>query len=193
MAAALTDHGVGTIFGLIGDGNLFVMDSFDRRPDTTYVSVAHEATAVEAASGYAQVTGRLGVATVTHGPALTNTVTALVDAVRGRVPMLLIAGDTRPDDNFHSQRIPQREVVLAAGAGFEQLRTPLTLAEDVATAIRRAQVEQRPIVLNMAANLQWTETEYTRSPSRLVEHADVRPSDDALDAAVGIIANALRP
>src|SRR3954451_5634438 len=114
MAAGLTDHGIDTVFGLIGDGNLFVMDSFTRRAGTTYVAVAHEATAVEAASGYAQVTGRLGVATVTHGPALTNTVTALADAVRARVPLLLLAGDTRPDDNHHLQKIAQREVVLAA-------------------------------------------------------------------------------
>src|SRR3954452_6047227 len=130
MAAALSDQGVDVVFGLIGDGNLFVMDSFRRRPGTTYVDVAHEAAAVQAASGYAQVTGRLGVATVTHGPALTNTVTALVDAVRARVPVLLIAGDTRPDDNHHLQKIAQRDVVLAAGAGFEQMRTPLTFADD---------------------------------------------------------------
>ncbi|MTD53685.1 thiamine pyrophosphate-binding protein [Amycolatopsis pithecellobii] len=193
MAAGLTDHGIDTIFGLIGDGNLFVMDSFRRRPGTTYVGVVNEATAVEAASGYAQITGRLGVATVTHGPALTNTITPLIDAVRARVPLLLIAGDTRPDDNDHTQNIPQREVVLAAGAGFEQLRSPLTLADDLASAIRRAHVERRPIVLDMPANFQWAETEYLRSPSRLVSDAGVRPSEDALDSALGIIAGAKRP
>lgn len=193
MATALVDHGVDTIFGLIGDGNLFVMDSFRRKAGTTYVGVANEATSVEAATGYAHVTGRLGVATVTHGPALTNTVTPLVDAVRGRVPLLLIAGDTRSDDNHHVQSIPQREVVLATGAGFEQLRAPLTLAEDLATAIRRAHVERRPIVLNMPVNFQWTEAEYVPSPSRLVESTGVRPSDEALDSALGIISSASRP
>jgi thiamine pyrophosphate-dependent acetolactate synthase large subunit-like protein len=193
MATALTDHGVDTIFGLIGDGNLFVMDSFRRRSGTTYVPVVHEATAVEAASGYAQVTGRLGVATTTHGPALTNTVTALVDAVRARVPLVLLAGDTASEDNFHTQNIAQREVVLATGAGFEQLRAPLTLADDLATAIRRAHVEERPIVLNMPANFQWTETEYAPTPSQLIETTAIRPSDEALDVAVGIIASANRP
>ena len=193
MATALTDNDVETIFGLIGDGNLFVMDSFRRRPGTAYVGVAHEATAVEAASGYAQVTGRLGVATVTHGPALTNTLTPLIDAVRGSVPLLLIAGDTRADDKLHVQSIPQREVVLAAGAGFEQLRSPLTLADDLATAIRRAHVEERPIVLNMPANFQWQETEYVPSPARPSDRGATRPSAEALDTALGIIASANRP
>lgn len=193
MAAGLTDHGIDTVFGLIGDGNLFVMDAFRRRPGTTYTGVVHEAAAVTAASGFAQVTGRLGVATVTHGPALTNTVTALADAVRARVPLLLIAGDTRADDNNHVQAIAQREVVSAAGAGFEQMRTPLTLADDLATAIRRAQVERRPVVLDMPVDFQWAQTEYVRSPSHVSGPVAGRPSEEALDSALGIIASAKRP
>jgi acetolactate synthase-1/2/3 large subunit len=193
MAAGLADHGIDTVFGLIGDGNLFLMDSFRRRPGTTYVSVVHEATAVEAASGYAQVTGRTGVATVTHGPGLTNTVTALTDAVRAGVPLLLIAGDTRPEDQDHTQKIAQREVVLSSGAGFEQLRAPATLAADLGNAIRHAHAERRPVVLNTPVNFQWAEAEYVRAPSPLVDDAGVRPSEEALDAALGIIATAKRP
>lgn len=193
MASALVDHGVDTIFGLIGDGNLFVMDSFQRTPDATYLGVVNEATAVEAASGYANVTGRLGVATVTHGPALTNTVTPLIDAVKARLPLLVLAGDTRPEDNHHTQNVPQREVVSAAGAGFEELRSPATLAVDLATAIHRAHVEMRPIVLNMPAHFQWTETEYVAVRSRVVDGRGIGPSEAAVEAAVGIIAGAHRP
>jgi len=193
VAKALAAHGIDTVFGLIGDGNLFVMDSFRRQPGTTYVDVVHEATAVEAASGFAQVTGRLGVATVTHGPALTNTATALVDAVRGRVPLLLLAGDTRTEDTGHSQDIPQREVVLSTGAGFEQLRSPATLAQDLATAIGRAEAERRPIVLNMPVDFQWSETDDAPTQVRTEQPRGPRPSEGALDQALGIIASARRP
>ena len=193
MAAGLKDHGIHTVFGLMGDGNLFVMDSFRRIDGTAYVSTVHEAGAVEAASGYAQVTGALGVATVTHGPALTNTITALVDAVRARVPLLLLAGDTRADEKHHTQEIAQREVVGATGAGFEQMRTPLTAGEDLASAIRRAHVEQRPVVLNMPVDFQWTETEYVRSAPLRFEVDGVRPSAEALDTALGLVASARRP
>ncbi|WP_459981451.1 thiamine pyrophosphate-binding protein [Nocardioides sp. AN3] len=193
VAAGLADHGIDTVFGLIGDGNLFVMDSFVHRSGTTYIAVAHEATAVEAASGYAQVTGRLGVATVTHGPALTNTVTALADAVRARVPLLLIAGDTRAGDDQHLQKIAQREVVLASGAGFQQLRSPQSLSDDLTTAIRRTHAERRPVVLNSPVDFQWAETDYARPPSGHVALDGVRPSEEALDAALGIIASAKRP
>jgi thiamine pyrophosphate-dependent acetolactate synthase large subunit-like protein len=193
MAKALADHAVDTMFGLIGDGNLFVVDSFRRLPGTTYVGVAHEATAVEAASGYANVTGRLGVATVTHGPALTNTFTPLVDAVKSRLPLLLVAGDTRGEDRHHLQDVAQREVVAAAGAGFERLRSPATLAVDLATAIHRAHAEKRPVVLNVPADFQWAETEYAMTRSRVADSAGVRPAEDAVESAVGMIAGARRP
>ena len=80
IARDLSGQGVHTIFGLIGDANLFMVDSFRGQPGTRYVSVANESAAVQAAAGFAQTSGELGVATVTHGPAFTNTMTALADA-----------------------------------------------------------------------------------------------------------------
>ena len=118
-----------------------------------------------AANGYARTSGRLGVATVTHGPALTNTVTALAEGVRDRTPIVLLAGDTPVADKTNLQNIPQREVVLASGAGFEQVRTPQTVAEDLATAIFRAHAESRPVVLNVPVDFQWEEIEYQRRPA----------------------------
>src|SRR5437868_10343858 len=94
IARALVDLGFDTMFGLIGDANLYMVDSFIREAGGKYISVANEVTSVLAALGYAQVSGRVGVATVTHGPALTNTLTALVEGVKATVPIVLLAGDT---------------------------------------------------------------------------------------------------
>src|ERR1700752_1139927 len=94
LAQALHDHDVHELFGVVGDANLFIIDSFRTAAGGRYVPTSTEANAVMAAFGYAQVSGKLGVATVTHGPGLTNTVTALIEAQRGRVPMLVLAGDT---------------------------------------------------------------------------------------------------
>ena len=96
------------------------------------------------------LTGKLGVATITRGPAVTNSVTALTEATRNRTPMLLVAGDTVFARRGHMQDIDQRSVLLPTGAGFEQLRSG-------ETAIRRSFcgcsagtcVEERPIVLNV--------------------------------------------
>uniref|UniRef100_UPI0025DE42B9 thiamine pyrophosphate-binding protein n=1 Tax=Nocardioides sp. TaxID=35761 RepID=UPI0025DE42B9 len=124
VGRALVEQGLTTAFGVIGDANLFMMDSFERVAGGTYVAMANEAGAVMAATGYASVTGTPGLATVTHGPGLTNTVTALVEAARSRTPLLLVAGDTPVADGEHLQDVAQREVVLATGAAFVRVRDP---------------------------------------------------------------------
>src|SRR5258706_2494073 len=121
LAQALHDSGVRVLFGVLGDANLHIVHSFTTLPDTQYVGVASEGGAVLAALGYAQVSGRLGVATVTHGPGLTNTVTALVEAQRARVPVLVIAGDTPSAVHDHIQDIHQPPVAASAGAGVRPI------------------------------------------------------------------------
>ena len=193
VACALADHGVKAVFGVLGDANLYMMDSFQRVVGGAYYSCSNEAGAVLAANGYARTSRGLGVATVTHGPALTNTVTALVESVRDRTPLLLIAGDTAVVDRDNFQNIAQREVVIPTGAGFEQVRSPQTVLEDIAVAIRRAHLERRPVVLNVPVEFQWEETDYRKTEPRFVLPQAVPPDPAALDAAVGIIAGARRP
>ena len=193
IARTLDAMGVDTIFGLIGDGNLYLADSFTRETGGRFIAVAHEATAVLAATGYSRTTGRLGVAAVTHGPALTNTVTALIEGVRARTPLVLLAGDTAVVDRDNLQKIDQRSVILPTGAGFVQVRSPETAPEDIALAFRGAELERRPVVLNIPADFQWHDVEYRPPQQRPVVRQSVRPSEDALDAALGIIASARRP
>jgi acetolactate synthase-1/2/3 large subunit len=193
IAECLAFHDVDTLFGLIGDANLFMVDSYVRDVGGRYISAANEAAAVLMAIGYAQVSGRIGVATVTHGPGLTNTVTSLAEGVKAGIAIVVIAGDTSAEDFDHLQKIPQREVVTSSGAGFEQLRSPATVAEDVARAFRRAELERRPIVLNTPADFQWQDIEYRPVRRKIVEGRPVIPESDELDNAIGIIAAAKRP
>ncbi|GAA4259725.1 thiamine pyrophosphate-binding protein [Dietzia aurantiaca] len=192
LAQALRDQGVEDVFGVLGDANLYMFDSFDKLGGR-FLSVANEAGGVLAANGYARITGGLGVATVTHGPALTNTVTALVESVKDRTPVLVVAGDTAVEDRENFQNISQRDVVLPTGAGFEQVRAPHTVSEDVAVAVRRAHLERRPIVLNVPIEFQWTEVEHVTSVPRVPARQAVRPDPEAVEEAVGAIASARRP
>jgi acetolactate synthase-1/2/3 large subunit len=193
LAKGLVDHQITTVFGVLGDANLYAMDAFQRHCGGTFVSMSNEAGGVLAANGYARTSGRLGVATVTHGPALTNTVTALVESVRDHTPVLLIAGDTAVADRENFQNISQRDVVMPTGAGFEQVRTPGTLAEDLATAVRRAVLERRPVVLNVPVEFQWEQVEYESAPSRWLAAQAAMPDPAVMDRAVGVVASAKRP
>ena len=75
IAAAVAHADVSTMFGLVGDSNLFMVNAFVEQFGGRYVSAVHEASAVMMAHGYACRSGQLGVATVTQGPGLTNTAT----------------------------------------------------------------------------------------------------------------------
>jgi thiamine pyrophosphate-dependent acetolactate synthase large subunit-like protein len=193
LAAGLARHGVDTLFGLIGDANLFLVDSFVRRQNGTYVGAVHEAGAVLMAAGHARARDRVGAATVTHGPGLTNTVTALVEGVRGGTPLVLLAGDTAVSDPDNVQNIDQRELVATTGAGFVQVRTPDSAVEDLALAFRRAALERRPVVLNMPAEFQWADTTYVAVDRRPPVATPPAPAHADLDRAVGVIASARRP
>ena len=122
MANALAASGVDTMFGLIGDANLFFTNAFVEAEGGRYISAVHEASAVMMAQGYALRSGRLGVATVTQGPGLTNTATALIDTVRNNVPLVLITGDTAPSNTHNQQSLDQALFVEATGAGYVHVR-----------------------------------------------------------------------
>ncbi len=193
IARAVCDHGVDTMFGLMGDANLFMVDSFVRDCAGRFVPAAHEGSSVLMAMAYAHVSGKVGVATVTHGPALTNCITALTEGVRGHIPMVLLAGDTAGANPRHLQSIDQRELVKSTGAGFEQLRAPETVSMDVARAFYRARVERRPIVLNMPADYMWLEVTHETKVLDVFTAPGGVARGDILDEAIGMIASARRP
>lgn len=193
IARGLSDLGCTELFGVLGDGCVYVIDSFRRDCNGHYVAAVHEGSAVLMAQGWARVAGKVGVAAVTHGPGLANTVTALVEGVKAGTSMVLLAGDTPVIDREHAQNINQRELVAATGAGFEQLRSPETVAEDLARAFYRAHSEHRPIVFNMPVEFQWQEVEYQKPYLRLPETRSAIASSQDMDDAIGIIASSHLP
>ncbi len=194
VAQTLRNLGVDTLFGLIGDANLFVVDHFIRAGGD-YVGAANEMGAVLMALGHASVSGRIGVATVTCGPGLTNTMTALVEGVKARTSLVLITGDAPSSQKYHFQKARHQELVAATGAGFEGTSSLDSVADDLVNAFRRAVVEQRPVVFNMPPhNFQWDESASGRTTRLVLPHRVSRVADsDELDAAIGMIATAKRP
>jgi len=63
LAQALYDNDIHEMFGVVGDANLFIIDSFRTAAGGRYVPTSTEGGAVMAAFGYAQVSGRLAAAT----------------------------------------------------------------------------------------------------------------------------------
>jgi acetolactate synthase-1/2/3 large subunit len=91
LVQSLESAGVDVMFGIPGGA---ILPAYDPIFDSSirHILVRHEQGAGHAATGYAQVTGRVGVCIATSGPGATNLVTPLADAAMDSVPMVAITG-----------------------------------------------------------------------------------------------------
>jgi acetolactate synthase-1/2/3 large subunit len=91
LVKSLEMQEVEVIFGLPGGAILPVYDPIIDS-SIRHILVRHEQGAGHMAEGYAQATGRPGVAMVTSGPGATNVVTPLADAYMDSIPFVCITG-----------------------------------------------------------------------------------------------------
>jgi acetolactate synthase-1/2/3 large subunit len=91
VADVLRAQGVEVVFTLCG-GHISPVLVGAKARGIRVVDTRHEATAVFAADAVARLTARPGVAVVTAGPGLTNTVTAVKNAQLAQSPVVLIGG-----------------------------------------------------------------------------------------------------
>ena len=84
-------------FGIPGGVILELLYEMDKRRDeiTPHLSY-HEQAAGFAACGYAQSSGKIGVAYATRGPGFTNLITAIADAYYDSLPTLFITAHSAP-------------------------------------------------------------------------------------------------
>jgi len=87
----LRAHGVRFLFTLCG-GHISPILKATKDLGIRVVDVRHEATAVFAADAVARLTGIPGVAAVTAGPGVTNTITAVKNAQLAQSPVVVLGG-----------------------------------------------------------------------------------------------------
>jgi len=91
LVRSLEALGVQVAFGIPGGAILPLYDPlYDSK--VRHILVRHEQGAGHAATGYAQVTGKVGVCIATSGPGATNLVTPIADAYMDSVPIVAITG-----------------------------------------------------------------------------------------------------
>lgn len=93
LADVLVQHGVRSLFTLCG-GHISPILVGAKARGIRVIDTRHEATAVFAADATARLTGTPGVAAVTAGPGVTNSITALKNAQLAESPLVLLGGAT---------------------------------------------------------------------------------------------------
>jgi acetolactate synthase-1/2/3 large subunit len=100
VARFLKARGIDRVFGLQG-GHIQPLWDHVAQQGIRIIDVRDEGAAVHMAHAHAELCGGFGVAMVTAGPGVTNTVTAVANAFLARAPVLLIGGcPPRPQANM---------------------------------------------------------------------------------------------
>ncbi len=91
LVKCLEDLGVKHIFGYTGAAILPVFHALSKS-DIEIIVNSNEQSSAFSAAGYSRSSGQVGIAMVTSGPAITNTLTAVADAYSDSIPLLVFAG-----------------------------------------------------------------------------------------------------
>lgn len=105
----LIEKGITDVFGYPGGMVTHLMDSFSKYSKQIESHVTyHEQGASFAACGYAQVTGKMGVAYATSGPGATNLITGICNAYFDSIPTLFITGQVNTFESKDNLNVRQR-------------------------------------------------------------------------------------
>ncbi len=203
LMRALQAEGVKTIFGYPGGSIMPVYDAlFDytrgEKKCFDHILVRHEQGATHAAEGYARVSGEVGVALVTSGPGVTNTLTGIADAMLDSTPIVVIAGQV-PIAALGTDAFQEVDLV-GVSQPISKWSYQIRRAEDVAWAVSRAFYIARsgrpgPVVLDFAKNAQVEEIDWEPKKVDFIRSYVPYPKldGDAVRRAAELINNAKRP
>jgi acetolactate synthase-1/2/3 large subunit len=197
LIKSLETEGVEVVFGLPGGAILPVYDPIIDS-SIRHILVRHEQGAGHAAEGYAQATGRPGVAMVTSGPGATNIMTPLANAYMDSVPLVVVTGQVATTaigtDAF------QEVDTTGITAGVTKHNWLVTDAADIPRTVAEAfhvatTGRPGPVVIDLPkdvanATMRWYWDDEVDLPGYVLPGA---PDPQVLEAAAELVAASRRP
>jgi len=154
LANAFVAEGADTLFVLTGDGNMHWEVALSAHAGVRSFHVRHEHCACAMASAYAIASGKVGLASVTCGPGLTQIMTALATAAQAHIPLVVFAGETPMHTAWYNQHIDQAPLVTACGAHYIASHSPVQMLNQVRNAFFIARTRRQPVVIGVPLDLQ---------------------------------------
>jgi thiamine pyrophosphate-dependent acetolactate synthase large subunit-like protein/nitrite reductase/ring-hydroxylating ferredoxin subunit len=199
MAETMTQWGVRSVFGMVGHSNLGLAEAFRVLEDKnalSYYAIRHEGAASFACSGYAKLTGKPAACFSIAGPGATNLLTGLWDAKMDRAPVLALTGQVQVQvfGPGAFQDIPL-DAAFDAVARFSKTVLPNSNhAELMSLACKSAIVERDVAHLIFPDDVTKSASDAKpKGPQGRLARIDTAPSQEALDEAAAMVAEAKRP
>ena len=135
IVKCLEKEGVEYVFGYPG---VAICPFFNSILDTNIktILVRQEQNAAHEASGYARITGKVGVAVATSGPGATNLITGIATAFADSIPLVCITGQV--DNNLMGSDVFQEVDVSGACESFVKFSYIVRRAADIPRIIKEA-------------------------------------------------------
>jgi acetolactate synthase-1/2/3 large subunit len=197
LVKALEQAGVDVMFGIPGGA---ILPAYDPIYDSKirHILVRHEQGAGHAATGYAQVTGRVGVCIATSGPGATNLVTPIADAQMDSVPIVAITGQVPSaaigTDAFQEADI--RGVTMPITKHNYLITDPREISQAIAEAFYIANSGRPgPVLVDIAKDALQKMTDYNYPPSINLRgyKPQYEPDAQAIKDAAALIAQSSKP
>ena len=164
MMECLVQEGVELMFGYPGGAIMPVYDALYSYSDRLkHVLVRHEQGAIHAAQGFARVTGKVGLCLVTSGPAATNAVTGIADAMIDSTPVVIISGQV--GSNLLGTDAFQETDVIGITQPVTKWNYQITKAEDIPWAMAKAFYVARsgrpgPVLIDITKDAQFSKFDF---------------------------------
>lgn len=197
IARALKSEQVECIFTLCG-GHIQAIYDGCLDEGIRVVDTRHEQTAGHAADGWARATGRPGVCAVTAGPGVTDVVTAVANAYRAGVPMIVFGGaGPRVFQHMGSlQDMDHLELMKPITKWAVRVDETRRLGEFVTAAFRRAMSGvPGPVFLEVPIDVLMEYVDADQCPIPVDYRSECRPAPDpvGMAEAVELLRAAERP
>ncbi len=199
LMRCLIEEQVDTVFGYPGGYIIPVFDAlYSHQKELRFILTRHEQGATHAAQGYARVSGKPGVVIVTSGPAATNVVTGIADAMLDSTPLVVITGQAvvaqLGTDGF------QETDVIGITQPVTKWSYQIRRAEDIPWALARAfyiacEGRPGPVVLDITKDAQVQTMDYKYEKCRFIRSYQPNPTinEEDLMLAAEWINQAQRP
>lgn len=198
----LIEKGITDIFGYPGGVICHLMDSATKYPQIKAHTNYHEQGAAFAACGYAQSSGKLGVAYSTSGPGATNLVTGIANAYYDSIPTLFLTGqvDTYAEKGDYPvrQRGFQETDVVSITQSITKYAVRVDDVNQIKYCLEKAYAiafegNPGPVLLDLPADVQRAEVDLDTLESYKEVEKDNNNNNKAIDELIGLIQNAKRP
>ncbi|WP_236683779.1 thiamine pyrophosphate-dependent enzyme [Demequina flava] len=186
IVKALADHGVGQVWGVVGDALNPLTDAIRTEDRMEWVGVRHEEAGAFGASAQAQLTGRIGVVMGTVGPGSLHLINGLYDAKKSHGPVLAICGQvpTQEIGTDYFQEVNNGRVFEDVSVWNQTLTSPEQLPQMLVQAVSAAYADNGVAVLTIPGDVGDLDLPGNASmPALSAPPASAQPDTEALAAA----------